>query len=139
MVDDELIKGVARRWLRWSDEDLVAARHTAADEDIPPRVACAHAQQSAEKAIKSLLIAKDIDPPRSHNLLRLARMLDEEKGRELLALKISELNRWAIEGRYPADADEATASDAACAVELSMQVNVLAHREMERGSGDIGQ
>lgn len=64
----------AQRWLRWAGEDLVAARHSAADAEIASRVACGLAQQAAEKAIKALLVAADLDPPKTHNLLRLARM-----------------------------------------------------------------
>jgi len=35
----------SQRWLRWANEDLVAARHSAADAEIAPRVACGLAQQ----------------------------------------------------------------------------------------------
>lgn len=95
----------SRRWLRWADEDLVAASHSAADAEIAPRVACRLAQQAAEKAIKALLVAADVDPPKSHNLLRLTRMLTEERASPLLEVDLEELTRWAIEGRYPEDLD----------------------------------
>ena len=102
----------ARRWLRWAAEDLVAARHSAADTEVAPRVACSLAQQAAEKAIKALVVSSDLDPPKTHNLLRLARMLIAETADRLLALDLEDLTRWAIEGRYPADLDEATSRDA---------------------------
>lgn len=129
----------SRRWLRWANEDLVAAGHSAVDADVAPRVACGLAQQAAEKAIKALLVAADVDPPKSHNLLRLARMLTEERARLLLEVDLEELTRWAIEGRYPEDLDEATANDATRAVELAGQVTALAHRALEEEKTDGGQ
>ena len=44
-----------RRWLRFAEEDLRAAEALLAQEDIP-RQACFHAQQAAEKAIKSIFV-----------------------------------------------------------------------------------
>lgn len=129
----------SQRWLRWANEDLVAAGHNAADAEIAPRVACGLAQQAAEKAIKALLVAADVDPPKSHNLLRLARMLTEERARLLLEVDLEELTRWAIEGRYPEDLDEATANDATRAVELAREITTLAHRALEEEKTDGGQ
>lgn len=129
----------SRRWLRWANEDLVAAGHSAADADVAPRVACGLAQQAAEKAIKALLVASDMDPPKSHNLLRLTRMLTEERARLLLEVDLEELTRWAIEGRYPEDLDEATSTDATRAVELARQITALAHRALEEEETDGGQ
>src|SRR5205807_1081555 len=62
---------VAKRWLRWATEDLMLAEHTAADEELVARGACIWAHQAAEKAIKALLIARDVDPPKLHDLDRL--------------------------------------------------------------------
>jgi HEPN domain-containing protein len=59
------------RWLRLAREDLAAARHLADAADLPHRVACLLAQQSAEKAIKAVLVAEDVDPPKLHDLRRL--------------------------------------------------------------------
>ena len=47
----------ARRWLRFAEEDLVAAEQTLADDGSVPRHACWLAQQAAEKAIKAALIS----------------------------------------------------------------------------------
>lgn len=63
---------IARRWLRWAEEDLALAEHTAADDDLVARGACVWAHPAAEKALKALLILRDIDPPKLHDLDRLA-------------------------------------------------------------------
>jgi len=131
MTEVEPIEEPCQRWLRWADEDLLAAGHSSTDAEIAPRVACGLAQQAAEKAIKALLVAADIDPLRSHNLLRLARMLTEERASLILEVDLEELTRWAIEGRYPEDLDEATTNDATRAVELAGRVTGLAHQALE--------
>jgi HEPN domain-containing protein len=100
-------------------------------------VACSLAQQAAEKAIKALVVSSDLDPPKTHNLLRLARMLAEETASRLLDVDLEDLTRWAIEGRYPGDLDEATSRDAARAVELAGQVLAVAQAALE--AADDGQ
>ena len=125
----------ARRWQRWAAEDLVAARHSAADSEVAPRVACSLAQQAAEKAIKALVVSSDLDPPRTHNLLRLTRMLAEETASRLLDVDLEDLTRWAIEGPYPEDLDEATSRDATRAVELAGQILAVAQAALESADG----
>src|SRR5437870_2824889 len=44
----------AQRWLRFADEYLRVAQSLLKSQ--PPRIACFHAQQAAEKAIKSLFV-----------------------------------------------------------------------------------
>ncbi len=67
----------AERWLSKARQDLEAARRAA----VPPllaSVACFHAQQAVEKALKAVaahLGAKTI--PRSHSLLELAELVAE--------------------------------------------------------------
>jgi HEPN domain-containing protein len=113
---------VARRWLRWATEDLVLAEHTAADEELVARGACIWAHQASEKAIKALLIARDVDPPKLHDLDRLVAQLPEEDAIVFDGFDLPELTRWAIEGRYPAELDEATNADAERAIALARSV-----------------
>ena len=56
------------RWLRYAEEDLITAETLLAQAHIPPRQACWHAQQAAEKALKAVLIFLQIDFPRTHDL-----------------------------------------------------------------------
>ena len=113
---------IARRWLRWADEDLALAEHTAADLDLVARGACVWARQAAEKGLKALLILRDIDPPRLHDLDRLAQRLPDDEGSAFVPIELPELTRWSIEGRYPADLDEATHADALKAIFVARQV-----------------
>ena len=110
---------IARRWLRWADEDLALAEHTAADLDVVARGASVWAHQAAEKALKALLILRDIDPPKLHDLDRLAQRLPGDEGTAFVTIELPELTRWSIEGRYPADLDEATHSDGLKAIAIA--------------------
>src|SRR5690242_7014166 len=110
---------VAARWLRWATEDLVLAEHTLADDELVARGACIWAHQAAEKAIKALLIARDVDPPKLHDLDRLVAQLPEDDAMVFDGFDLPELSRWAIEGRYPAELDEATNADAARAIAVA--------------------
>jgi HEPN domain-containing protein len=120
---------LARRWRRWAEEDFLLAKHAAADTDLVPRGACVWAHQAAEKALKSLLVHHNVDPPKLHDLDRLVQRLPADEGLEFSALELPELTRWAIEGRYPDDLDEANALDAQRALDIARQVlDIVADR-----------
>lgn len=68
--------GGAKEWMEYAADDLFAAM------DRPRRpinyaVPCFHAQQSAEKALKAVCIAKGIRFPVTHDLAVLEQLLDE--------------------------------------------------------------
>ncbi len=88
-------------WLRWAREDLALGEHGFGNEALAPRGACVWAHQAGEKAIKSLLVVHDVDPPTRHDLDRLARLLPAVEVERFAVLDLPELSRWAMEGRYP--------------------------------------
>ena len=51
------------RWLRYAEEDLITAETLLGHPHVPPRQSCWLAQQSAEKALKAVLIFLQIDFP----------------------------------------------------------------------------
>ncbi len=65
-----------RLWLRYSMEDLEAAE-TLAKTKVSLRQVCFLAQQSAEKAIKAVLVFCQIEFPKSHDLEALVNMIPE--------------------------------------------------------------
>lgn len=64
---------LARYWLASADNDFVVAREYV---KRIPTVACFHAQQGAEKALKALLVATCGDAPRTHVASELVAELD---------------------------------------------------------------
>jgi len=88
--------------------DLVAARATAATGQAMDTV-CFHAQQAAEKTLKSLLALKDVEYPWRHDLGELLALVRAEyPDLDLPVDALVEMSPYAVEARY----DEAWAPDA---------------------------
>ena len=96
----------AREWVRYATSDLLLAE-TVPSSGVLLEHLCFHAQQSVEKAIKAVLIADGVIPPRTHNVARLIGMV-RESGRAFPDdLRDSEgLTPYSVLSRYPADFGE---------------------------------
>ena len=125
-------------WLRWASEDFVMAERSHRMEGFVPRVVCMWSYQSGEKAMKALLVAYDIDPPKQHDLARLALRLPPAAADALLVIDVDELSRWAIEGGYPADLDEAQDADATRAIQLAGDVLRVVRSLLDERVGGLG-
>ena len=62
------------RWLEVATEDLRVGAHLAATPSLPPRSAAYFAHQAAEKALKAAAASTGAEPPRTHDLVRLAHL-----------------------------------------------------------------
>jgi HEPN domain-containing protein len=118
----------ARRWFRFAEEELVLARALVSDPRAPPRLACWHAQQAAEKALKAALVVRGVDLPRTHNLLALRALLTLELASRMDLTSLAELTQWAVESRYPGDWDEPSGGEARDSL-LTAEAVVAAVRE----------
>ncbi|MGH7535163.1 MAG: HEPN domain-containing protein [Gemmatimonadales bacterium] len=109
-------------WLRRARSNLVLARQPKPPEALWEDL-CFEAQQAAEKAIKAVLVSRGVDFPKTHDLGRLLRIL-EESGMKLPApvWRSPELTAYAWEARYPGDYEPATADVHRRAVELAEAV-----------------
>jgi HEPN domain-containing protein len=120
----------ASNWLQFAHDDLAAARTLLSDPDIPSRIACFHAQQAAEKALKALLVASSIPFKKTHDLVVLAGLQDAEVGAELASIDLLLLHPWAVEGRYPGDLPDATDAEAAEVVSTASTLFDIAARRI---------
>ena len=110
---------MACAWLRKAEEDLLVAEN---ELDNVAWASAFHAQQAAEKALKALLVALKVDPPRTHEIEFLLRLL-EEKGVETRGVsEAGKLTDYAVEARYPDLEEEPTVEEAAEALELARSV-----------------
>ena len=112
------------RWLRYAEEDLITAETFLSHPHVPPRQACWHAQQSAEKALKAVLIFGQIDFPRTHDLNILRNLVPESWHLKTAHPDLSaSLTRWAVEARYPGGhAEKPPTADASEAVEQARTI-----------------
>jgi len=89
-------------WLRYAYSDLELAR-----VKRPPKVLfeglCFHAQQAVEKALKAILIAKGIPPPKTHNIRTLLDLLPQDINSPKEVEDAASLTDYAVTNRYPGD------------------------------------
>jgi HEPN domain-containing protein len=100
------------RWWALAEQDLAHADSTLRSESPVYRWVCVASQQAAEKALKAVLIKEQTAFPRIHDLDRLVLLLPTESKLRTLSVDLASLTAWSIAGRYPADATDATRTDA---------------------------
>jgi HEPN domain-containing protein len=110
-----------REWLNRARSNLALAKSNIPGvylEDL-----CFEAQQAAEKAIKAVMLRRNIDFPYVHDLARLLSML-EEQGEEIpeVIRKAEELTRYALVTRYPGIARPVSEQEYAEAVAIAEAV-----------------
>lgn len=120
---------LARHWLAAAEQDVGAAIEL---RDRMPNVACFHAQQGSEKALKALLVAIAGDVMRSHltdTLLAEARDMAIQIPEDIIN-DAQALDKFYIASRYPdalgADITTAYKSDEAAAA-IARVERVLAY------------
>lgn len=115
-------KAWAIRWLDYAKNDLHAATVMLKLDDVAPRIICFLAQQSSEKALKSILILKGLKIVKTHDLDALSENLSDEDYKKFENYDLSWLTEWSVESRYPGDWPEALPNDAKKAVEIATDV-----------------
>ena len=69
---------IVNEWIVKAEADFHTASRERAVEEWPNYDAvCFHAQQCVEKYMKAILIAKEVTPPRTHDLVELHRLITE--------------------------------------------------------------
>ena len=70
-----------KEWLEFAAMDLDSAQFLLGMRPVPVEIICDHCEQAAEKLLKAVLVAADIEPPKTHDLIQLCKKcteLDEE-------------------------------------------------------------
>ncbi len=114
-----------KSWINHAEDDFSAAKALTRLKKPLLSGACFHAQQSAEKYLKALLILKDVDFPKTHDLPTLNTMCNEMgilTG--LVVQELVDLTEYAVRRRYPGD--EPTREDAKDAIEIAKSVRRFA-------------
>jgi HEPN domain-containing protein/predicted nucleotidyltransferase len=124
--EGEVVYGVDDRdeqvWLRYAEEDLAAARRMVEGRGWAPRIACFHAQQAAEKALKAVLVHEGIPLQFTHNLELLRDLVPEGRKTASVEGDLASLSRRAGVPRYPGPGPDATADEAREEVALAQAI-----------------
>jgi len=127
MPHDDRLHGSPADWLRHARSDL-ALSHTAIIPEILLEALCFHAQQAAEKALKAVLIAKGIAPPRTHNIRTLLDLLPPAEALHHDLQSAAGLSDYAVMSRYPAAIEPVSEAEYREAVRLAEAVVAWAER-----------
>lgn len=122
MPDEPVSREAAHDWLRYAEGNLARAKQEK-PEEAPWDYMCFDAQQAAEKAAKAVLVLRQIEFPRTHELgelLALARQAGEQIPEDLW--EASGLSRYATHARYPGEEQPATENDYREAVAIAEKV-----------------
>ena len=90
-------------WIKFSDTDLKTAKYLYDNmRPSPMEIICYHCQQSAEKALKGVLINKEITPPKTHDLEKLFAICKEYiPNINAVWRACNILNQYGIQPKYP--------------------------------------
>jgi len=88
---------------------------------------CFEAEQAVEKAVKAVLMSREIDFPKTHDIGELLARLDQSGQKIPRDLwKADSLTQYAVETRYPGPAEPVTRSEYRKAVALAENVVIWA-------------
>src|SRR5690606_3287868 len=100
---EEVVEELAREWLTKADVDLSAANALLSARDLQ-EAAAFHAQQAAEKALKALLIWRQTEFPKTHDISRLLELCAATEPEVAASLAhAADLTPYGVEYRYPGD------------------------------------
>ena len=93
-----------RGWIEKAEHDLRNAEYVITlEENCPFDTVCFHCQQCAEKYLKALLVLREIEFPKTHDLVPLLNLLCENMQIPLTIQQVQPLNHYSVEARYPGD------------------------------------
>ena len=124
--------GSSSEWFDFARMDLQSAKYLLNMHPVPIEIICYHCEQAAEKMLKGALIAKDIDPPKTHDLVLLCKLCGETDS-EYLSLLDScvELTPYGVQARYPAQL-ELDESDMQSALRESQKICAVVEQIISR-------
>lgn len=135
MPEADPVLVVVGEWVRKAENDFRAASHLLRIErENPTDTVCFHAQQCVEKYVKSLLVWKRVEFPKTHDLGVLAGMLPEELRPPLAFHEERRLVEYGTITRYPGAYDPISLEEARSAVRLARRVRKAAREHLPKSA-----
>lgn len=89
-------------WTSKGQTDLASAKFLLAMHPVPLEVIAFHCQQAVEKHLKAYLVAKGIEPEKTHDLVELLReCAAHDPEFSILVASCAALNDYSVKTRYP--------------------------------------
>ena len=130
--EQEAVGEIVAEWIRHAWQDMAVVR-LVEDDEIAPEIITFHAQQAVEKALKALLIQRQVDFPRTH-VIGVLLGLCKESGYKIdeNLEEAATLSRYAVASRYPGETDPITRNEAKIAGNLATQVLNWAENQISK-------
>ncbi len=114
-------------WAQYAEEDLIMAKSAIKRAKPLTSSACYHSQQCAEKYLKAILIFKNLEYPKTHDLMMLDKLCNEAGVfTGFTKENMGRLSGYAVHTRYPGN--QPTPEEAKEAVELATEVRKFARK-----------
>jgi HEPN domain-containing protein len=119
-------------WLLYAKSNLLLAEKGGKLKGVRLEDLCFNAQQAAEKALKAVCLANDLEFPKTHSLVRLMDII-EVAGILIPAniKKADTLTQFAVETRYPSLSEEITKQEYKEAILAAARVVFWAEKSIE--------
>ncbi len=102
MRDPDRVNAIVAEWVLKAENDLKNAAHTLKlREECPTDTVCFHAQQCVEKYLKALLVFRDINFPKTHDIHSLVGLSPRRNRVKLSLEEQRRLTGYAAALRYP--------------------------------------
>lgn len=121
------MSSLIEEWVAKAEGDFRTAGRELSVREAPNYDAvCFHAQQAIEKLMKALMISCGSVPPRSHDLVALAQLLEGvDPSCSWPAEELRFLNLAAVEFRYPGESAEQSEAEEAFAICTALRERLL--------------
>ena len=134
MSNNELLLKKVLEWISFADDDLSLAQHGLILKKPPCRLIAFHAQQCAEKYLKSFLVFKNVDFPHTHNISMLLELCSKYNAWNVELQDAKRLTAFAISSRYPGEDAEVNRDETVRAIFIATNVrNVVRETFIKEG------
>ena len=119
-------------WLKFAEMDLNSAEYLRNMTPTPLEVICYHCEQASEKLLKAVLVASDIEPPKTHDLIILCKKCSEiDKSFDSIADACIELSPYGVQTRYPSNL-ELSNTDMQCALSMCHLIDRFVREKLKK-------
>jgi HEPN domain-containing protein len=119
-------------WKQKAENDLRTAEIVLSTENPPTDAICFHAQQCAEKYLKSYLTSRDVTVEKTHDLTRINNIcIGIDPDFEELSDFAELLSGYSVEIRYPGDFIECSIEEAEEAVKMAKAFKYFLVRKLD--------